>query len=124
MNFNLAIKPKSITNQQFRFLGKAPNYRDDQNGVGPDDEPIEADEKSGRKDKLVVCDGVPFEEQSGDEEYTDKADESNESRPVKEYEMIILDDEDSELPPESSTMTSTNLTVVYDVEYRAPDGSD
>lgn len=34
------------------------------------------------------------------------------------------EDEDGEQPPESSTVTSSNLNVVYGVEYIAPDESD
>ena len=100
-----------------------------------DDKPSEPNEESGREDELVH-DGdedsnkeqasVLFEgQQNGDEDYPgfDEPTESNESRPSKEYEMITLssDDEDGELSPESSTMASANLMLVYDVEYRAPD---
>ena len=118
--------------------GKIPNYKvdpvdeSDENTESDhqdsDDEPSEPNEASGREDELVR-DGVLYErERTGDDVHPefDEPAESNESRPAKEYETITLssDDEECELLPQSSTMTSANLTLVYGVEYRAPDESD
>ena len=115
--------------------GKIPNYKvdpvdeSDENTESDhqdsDDEPSEPNEASGREDELVR-DGVLYErEQTGDDVHPafDEPAESIESRPAKEFEMITLSSDD-ELPPESSTTTSANLTLVYGVEYRAPDESD
>ena len=88
-------------------------------------EPAEPDEESGLENDLVVLDDVVSEdEQNGDKDRSDEPAENNESRAAKEYDMISLSSDDEDDLPESSTVTSANLTVVYGVEYRGPDESD
>lgn len=72
----------------------------------------------------MICDGFLYEEPNGAKDYFGKPGKSNESRPAaEEHEMISLSSDD-ELPSMSNTITSANLTLVYDVEYQAPDESD
>ena len=66
----------------------------------------------------------------GDHQGIDKpasSTKNNESRLAKESEMVTIssdEDENAELPPPESSIeasNTTNVKLVYDVEYRAPE---
>ena len=146
--FHLVTEPTWIDQNRplirdlFISTGKTPNNSFNQNDVeaentgsnsrgnsesgggrqDSDRKPTEPDEESGLEDELIVLDSE--DERNGDKDRSDEPAENNESRAAKEYDMISLSSDDEDDLPESSTVTSANLTVVYGVEYLGPDECD